>query len=293
MPAGMLVMLLAQPAAALDIYNYNPTNHDRFIPGTYPSSPTNNPDFFFSSLDWTGVGYQTSDPRKNVAMISPLHFIGARHFQVGGQLRFVNAGGTQKTYSVSSSNTFFDDPVTGQSSDLYLGRLTAPIPDDDLISRYGILDLDSTNDYIGLPLHVYGYRPEDGTNINNPVAAIVGTNVLDGYTEANDNFLFGFDRDPATSECSATNGDSGSPSFTFYSNTLAVMGTHYTIGFNGGNPATFDTFAPNFIDLLDAELEDDGYSLLVIPEAGTVWVLSAAAAIVFAGRLRRRAKRSA
>jgi len=263
--AGVLA-LGAWPAGALDIVNYSNTIHDRFTPGSYPSSPTNNPDFWFSSLDWSGVGWNVEDPRKSVAMISPMHFVAAAHFAVGGNLSFLNGSGERMTFGISGTINGLVDPVTGSNSDLYVGELTAPIPAASNIMSYALMSLPATNDYVGLPLLIYGYTPQDGIGGNPAVGAKVGTNVFGGFAPYLGNPLFWYDQDPVTGEAYGQAGDSGSPAFTLVGSTLAVLGTHYLIGEAEGNVATFDTFAPNYLTQIGSILQADGYSLLLIPE---------------------------
>jgi len=281
------VLALARPVVALDIVNYSNTINDRFLPGTYPSSPTNNTDFWFASLDWSGVGWNVSDPRKSVAMISPTHFVAAAHFPVSGQLSFMNSNGETMTFGVSSTINYLTDPVTGSNSDLYVGELTTPIPSASNIMSYAVMDLPSTNSYVGLPMRVYGYRPEGGTNINVPVGISVGTNVFGGFDEFLGNPVFWYDQYPATGEAYGQPGDSGSPSFTLVGSTLALLGTHYLVGDVGGYPATYDTFMPNYISQIQSILEADGYTLGLIPEPGATAALLVACCLLV-GWLRRR-----
>ncbi len=297
MPAGFgcrfltalgVMMAVVQTLPALDIVNYSNTIHDRFLPGTYPSSPTNNPDFWFSSLDWSGVGWNVEDPRKSVAMITPMHFVAAYHFAVGGNLSFMNPDGSIMTYGVSGTINQLFDPVTGSNSDLYIGELTAPIPGASNIMNYAVFDLASTNDYIGVPMLVYGYAPEGGVGGNAAIGVKVGTNTFGGFEPFLGNTVFWYDQDPVTGEAYGQAGDSGSPSFTLVGSTLALLGTHYTIGSAEGNPATFDTFMPDYISQIQDIVQADGYSLGLIPEPRFGWLIIVCA--VGALRWRRRAR---
>lgn len=269
------------PAVALDIINYSNTIHDRFVPGSYPSAPTNNSEFWFSSLNWSGVGWNVEDPRKSVAMISPMHFVAAAHFGVGGQLSFLDTNGQRMTFGVSGTMNPLYDPITGSNSDLYVGELATPIPAASNIMSYALMSLPSTNSYVNLPLLIYGYAPLDGVGGNPAVGTKVGTNVFGGFAPFLGNTLFWYDQDPVTGEAYGQAGDSGSPSFALVGSTLALLGTHYTIGTAEGNDATFDTFAPNYIDQIQSILQADGYSLLLIPEPGMVLPMLAGAAMVF------------
>lgn len=279
----------AQYARALDIVNYSNTIHDRFLPGTYPSSPTNNPNFWYSSLDWSGVGWNVNFPAKSVAMITPMHFVAAAHFPVSGQLSFMNPSGETMTYGVSGTINTLYDPVTGSNSDLYIGELTAPIPGASNIMNYAIFDLAATNDYIGTPMLVYGYAPQDGIGGNPAIGLKVGTNTFDGFYSYGGNTLFWYDQDAATGEALGQGHDSGSPSFTLVGSTLALLGTHYTVGTIGGRPATFDTFMPDYISQIQAIVQADGYNLGLIPEPRLGWLIAASMAVA-ALRWRGRAR---
>lgn len=281
-------LAMAGPAAALDIVNYSNTIHDRFVPGSYPPSPTNNTDFWFASLNWSGVGWNVDDPRKSVAMISPMHFVAAAHFGVGGQLSFLGTNGQLMTFGVSGTMNTLVDPVTGSNSDLYIGELTTPIPGASNIMSYALMSLPSTNSYVNLPLLVYGYAPQGGVGGNPAVGTKVGTNVFGGFEPFLGNTVFWYDQDPVTGEAYGQAGDSGSPSFTLVGSTLALLGTHYLVGSEEGNPATYDTFAPNYITQIQSILQADGYSLLLIPEPGlAVPILAGAAMVVWLRRRRR------
>lgn len=275
-------------ALGLDVINYSNTIHDRFVPGSYPSSPTNNPDFWFASLNWSGVGWNTNDPRKSVAMISPTHFVAAAHFGLGGgdSLSFLGTNGQRMTFSVSSTVNMLQDPVTGSNSDLYIGELTAAIPAASNIMSYALMSLPSTNSYVNLPLLVYGYAPQGGVGANPAVGIKVGTNVLGGFDSFLGNTVFWYDQDPVTGEAYGQAGDSGSPTFTLVGSTLALLGTHYLIGTEEGNDATYDTFAPSYLTQIQSILQADGYSLLVIPEPASLLAIVLGAGVV--AWLRRR-----
>ena len=57
-------------AYALEIYGYDPNRYDRFLPGTYGTSgAVSNPNFSYSSYDWSGVDWDTAVPSRSVALV--------------------------------------------------------------------------------------------------------------------------------------------------------------------------------------------------------------------------------
>lgn len=259
-----LGLALAPSGRALDIVRYSSETYDRFVPGTYPLAPQGNSNFKFSSLDWSGVGWNIEDPRKNVAMISPRHFVAASHFPPGGHIAFMGAGGIPIVMPISGTIYRLVDPISGWLSDLYVGELSEALPAESGITPYGIMDLVTPEAYIGLPLLVYGHQPREG---GGAAGVSVGVNTVEGFQQdLFCEYLCYFDQDKGGGEARAESGDSGSPTFTVVGSTLALMGCHSSIGAIGRKPVTRDTFIPNFIDQISDIIAADGYSLPPIPE---------------------------
>lgn len=262
---GALSLLLALTAwsQALDIARYSSPTYDRFVAGTYPSAPQENPAFDFAALDWSGVGWNTEDPRKSVAMISPKHFVAASHFVPSGHLAFRSPDGTEVVAEISSAFHRLVDPVSGRQSDMYVGELNSPIPAECGITAYPIMDLETPGAYIGLPLLVYGHQPASG---GGAAAVSVGVNTFEGFFfDFFSEQTFYFDQDKAGGEAQAQAGDSGSPTFTAVGSTLALLGAHHTIGTMNRRPVTHDTFAPSFIGQIRDIIGAAGYSLALPP----------------------------
>ena len=140
---------LASRGLSLDIVRYDGETDDRFMPGTYPSAPQQNPYFRFGGMDWSGVGWNVEDPRKSVAMVSPKHFVAAGHFAVCGHLAFMAPDGRQVIREVSGTVHVLIDPMSGLVSDLYLGELVEPIGPEWGIAAYPILNLATPDSYLG------------------------------------------------------------------------------------------------------------------------------------------------
>lgn len=173
--AGWAILL--PPAMALDITGYSATVNDRFTAG-FPTAPVLNTDGSFVGLpyDWSGVGWSTTiyaaSSYKGFAMLSPVHFLTAQHYEhpalltAGVRIR-TNAGTVvSQTNSGPVDNLGYGLEVTNLSitaKDLAIGTLTAPIAAPSAFARYAILDLytDSTSTaysvYDGLPVLAYGH----------------------------------------------------------------------------------------------------------------------------------------
>ena len=112
--------------------------------------------FIGAGLNLSGVGQASNGA--SATMISPQYFITAYHYSAGGTVTFYEGDTTASgghTYTVDSSFSF-TTTYNGSPSDVYLCRLTAPIPASDNITYYPVLNLPSYSDYVGMTIYNYG-----------------------------------------------------------------------------------------------------------------------------------------
>ena len=229
----------------------------------FPSNVTENSTFYFADEDWSGFGWSVQDTRKHFTMISPKHFVGARHFRpaIGSTVRFVNRDGVVKDYTVATRHNILNDESPALASDLFVGELTEAIPEEDLITTVPVYNLASEAMYSNLDIVMSGRASRAGINsvagITNFGGGASGFNTTRGmfstYTEP------GIGDD----QCYLVGGDSGGPSTVDTGNGFALVGTHSAVGESTQGVTTtytlFDVFVPHYIERLDAVMEPDGY----------------------------------
>ena len=260
------------------IEDYDSLQNDRFTSG-FPTNPIANPSFFAADLDFSGVGWDTNNRNKGITLISPQHFVAANHSKPTGNLRFANQDGEVKEYTISGFST---TSFGSETSDLVIGKLSTPIPLEDNIVSYPILDPPSFDFFLDQEILVYGRSdPADDS-------PRVGLNQVDSLTpvdtgDNNTTMTILFDDDMSNeSEALLQDGDSGSPSFIEHNGQLTLVGTHFAIGEEITIDdeliplAFFDSFVPFYTDQIDIILAEDGFVLeriAVVPEPGTSWLL--------------------
>jgi hypothetical protein len=273
----------------------NPQRYSRFYTGDDKA-------FIGAGLDFSGV----SAGGPWATMISPQYFITAYHWPANSRstLTFYEGNTTASgghTYDVDTS-FHFDATYNGQPADVYVGRLTAPIPAADRIAFYPVLSLPSASDYVGMTIYNYG----------NP--NLVGRNVIskvEPYAESGENgigMFYNYDvPGVGPDETYLIGGDSGGPSFAVVGGKLALLGEHFsnfgTSGLlpggqiYGGAPEasdgswwSVDGFVPAYLDQLNAVLPIDQQVTTVVPEPCTALLLVVGATLWAAAR--RRGKRA-
>ena len=282
---ALLLMLGGTLRADLQLQSYSPHKHDRYYDGTDPVRA-----FIGEAFDFSGVG---KAGLRWAVMISPTYFLTAAHadpmddgattltFYEGNDL-----AGTSRTYSIDTDFSF-QTSYGAASSDLLLGRLTAPMPEADEIAFYPVLlrSFKSTyKAYKDEEIYVYGQENRVGRNtidIVLPVPTAGGTTISMQYD---------FD-DPGgvgDDEAYLIVKDSGGPSFVVVNGQLALVGIHlyhsHDVGVNGSYSG--DSFVPYYIDQLNANMGDE--SVTIVPEPMTVSLLALGGAAVLARRRRRR-----
>ncbi|MDQ8191165.1 hypothetical protein QEH58_12725 [Roseibacillus persicicus] len=256
--------LLSPFAAAIEIRAYDPLRHDRFV--DFPSDLTSNSNFYLAEEDWSGFGWCVQDTRKHFTLISPKHFVGARHFRpaIGQEIRFVNRQGVAKTYTVAARHDILNDEEPAVFSDLFVGELAEIVGPEDEVSIVPFLNLPAEADYVGQAIVASGRNSRAGEGTIATIEDFGGEsgsvlNVNRGLT-----FLY---VEPGTGgdECRLVDGDSGGPSAVLEDKGFALVGTHSAIAEESESGTTtqtnFDVFAPHYLAGIDAVLAEDGYSV--------------------------------
>ena len=253
----------------LQIEGYQPNLHDRFYVGDDRA-------FIGEAFDWSGVGRDEGHGYQWAVMISPTYFVTAGHWPPNDYdtLTFHEDNsptGAVHQYQVAPVSYYATTLRVGGTtypSDLYLGKLTAPIPESDHITYYPVLDLPTTGAYVGLPIYVNGKPNRVGRNVIDRFVIEEEGSPVNKATlsmEYDYNTTTGLGAD----ECYLMVYDSGGPSFVNVGGRLALVGIHY---YNDGTPpangkSSGDSFVPYYIDQLNAHMAGEQLQTLA-PLAG-------------------------
>lgn len=215
-------------------------SHDRFYSGS-------NRAFIGQGYDWSGVGRNSAS--QWATMISPSYFISSNHYHPSpGDTVTFYAGNS--TSSPSYSFAVASGILVPGSSDLYLGRLSAPIPSSSQIAMYPLWVLGANSAYIGKDMFTYG------------VPDRVGRNVISYVSTSKVSCTFSASGGDGPDEAYPMSGDSGGPSFGYYNGQLALVGAHWQ---NSGSPydgAPFsDTYVPGYISAIQANMVGETLSV--------------------------------
>lgn len=247
-----LLILPALSGRALFVQGYDPAVNDRFASG-YPNAPVPNPSprFVGKGLDWSGVGWLPSDPKRSVALISSRHFIYPRHWapEVGEKIAFLNRDGQVRSYTIAKLQTIeLGKGGNGEPaySDAAVGTLVETVAAADHIAHYRVPNLGpGISAYLGKKILLYGHLARIGTN-----EIIEGMMLRNAMSEFNYNTR-GLSRGMAKSEV----GDSGSPSFLVENGELLLIGSHWK--------DDTDAMLPGLLPQLTRILAADGATLEV------------------------------
>lgn len=260
------MLMVWQTTDALVHRAYDADAHDPFI--GFPSPTARNPTFIFAHLDFTGVGWKSSDTRRLYTMVSPIHFVGATHAApgVGQNLRFFTPDNTIRSFVVNSQTTINRSGET----DLFIGKLAQAIPASYNIHHHPYLNLPNNNSYLAKPLIMLGTRGKGGSQ----TSAVFDDITVNGRLSRTITSVYpssGSDPD----ECHYEIGDSGGPTMIEENGVAAIIGTHsaYTSTTLLGNTTITNhaTFLPHYINELNAVMEPDGYRMAkAIPGSTTL-----------------------
>ncbi len=209
------------------------STNDRFYSGSDEA-------FIGQGYDWSGVGENSAG--QWATMISPSYFISANHYHPspGDVVTFYSGNSTS---SPSYSFTVASGVEIG-TSDLYLGKLSTPIPAADDIATYPIWTLPTLSDYTGMNMFIYGTPNKVGLNT---IALASSTQVY---------YTFSTTGGDGPDTAYLMSGDSGAPSFGYANGQLAVIGVHWTNSgstpFNGATCS--DTNVAAYISQLEADM---------------------------------------
>lgn len=257
---GLILVCTGTSVYALAIRGYTASRHDRFSAG-YPTNPQPNTSFWLAAYDFSGVGWDADNPARSVALVSPVHFVAARHFPpaIGATLYFLNRNDILQSNTVTAYH-----PVTnqfGEPADVMLGELTDRSLIDNDVSYYAIATLGSEAEYEGKTVVMYGNTARAGSGTVDAFTNVSATGINTTRCFAvNYNKLVG-DGDDAYVEGQ----DSGSPSFLIASNRLTIVGTHTAIGDSATDFTTYDGFIPHYLDQLNSAAREAGYQLTRFP----------------------------
>ncbi len=247
---GLWVALGAAPGLALEFDNggvFDPARHERFLPGSFPAAPAPNPDFFLASheAELSGVGWQTDYTVKKAALISPLHFLNASHFPLGGSIGFLGRDGRLHSYAIARN-----DKV---SEDIAIGTLAEPIPVEDGVHFFPVVPVVGA-EQVGREVLYVGRAP------GGSAFAAGRTAIRHSFGSSDSLDSRGVDPQRAQDRVHGVTGDSGSPSFVDAGGFLGLLGHHfasYNDLYVGYGPAR---------DAVDDRLAGDGYLLDVVGE---------------------------
>lgn len=249
-----LLLLAISASPALEIRNYTPARHDRFV--TQEGSTVPNPNAFYFSTRYTAVGYAPGGGQ--FALITPQHVLFARHFAppLGFAIRFRNNLGQELTRTVTA---LIDVPNgSGGIADVHLLQLSTPISPDQGITPLPYLNLANEALYNGTVITLFG----------NTLRA--GRGVISGFTDFSDPTIdttrvftssysnFGTNPDDAYAEV----GDSGSPTFATVNGTPALVAVHLAAGSTPFGFITLDSFIPEYAPAINTLLAPEGYALI-------------------------------
>ena len=257
-----IAVILGSSAAntyGLSIRVYDPARHDRFSSG-YPSSPVINTNFHADYYDFSGVGWNVTNPVQSFALISPRHFVGANHYKpgVGTTVAFQGRDGALTTFTVANVHNITNS--AGEITDLIVGELDRSVLACDNITFYPILDLGAEANYTGKEILVYGKSARVGKGSisafqdfgGDPITGGSGVNSTRSYSFAYANLT------GANADCHFEGGDSGSPSFVTANGELFVVGIHTAVLTTALGNSSYDTFVPHYLDQIGSVLQQQG-----------------------------------
>lgn len=278
-----LALLVAASAQAIDIVGYTAAANDRFGSG-FPSAPVESvsASFVGRDFDWSGAGWSATDGTKGFGLLSPRHYLVARHYGGAATLAFTDGAGTVETPAQASVvNTDTGLLFSGQTvRDLAVGRLASPLAVDWGVPRMAVLDLNATSltnsltAYTGLQVFLYGRGPAGTAS-----PRVASASILSAHNDASGQYLL-------TNLGAATfqSGDSGSPALHGWTNPNGVR----ELTLLGNNAAVDTTNGYNILNFLghstvmaalNTAMNADGFALRVAGNATHTWVGSSSTEI--------------
>jgi hypothetical protein len=259
----------------------------------YSNNPT------IAGIDLSGVGWRLPGifgpggaSAWSVTMIDNIHFVGANHVAVLGDINLGDTinfrpAGTSSIVSRTVAKLQNVPNPDGSTSDVLLGTLNQPFLPTDGIASYPIAPF-ATNAQLQLlqqPMLVYGRQSEMGRNNTSGTQNNI-TFPIDGnpaHNEVLNALLYDYDQPngnpdgrPSTvgnDEAHLNQGDSGGPSFVLGGSQLQIIGTHAaTVTYEdisqtppaGGDDTSYSL--DSYMPLYSAEIA----ALIAVPEPSTL-----------------------
>ena len=239
----VLLLLLPWPSAeALQIRESREDRHHRIL-----FTGEVNTGFLFHDYDPSGIAIDqdTLAGAGRATMITRQHFVTSTH-TAGTHptfLTFLASDGTRREYRVAGYRRI------EESTDLTVGRLVEPIPEEHGIAHYAIARVVPPA-YDAAMIGLFGMRRMAG--INRLDSGTLPTSELFRHDfDGVNNPLFGRGPD----EAAPTQGDSGHPMVAAYAGRLFVLGVHYT--------TTSSQSVPRHIEAIHEIVEADGETLTI------------------------------
>ena len=252
-----VLLFLGSPAAALDVFQYDPVINFRFSHGTYVDARMEeNPRFLLAGYDLSGLGWGPGN--FGVTLISPRHFLTAAHVAPapGSTVSFLARDGVVRHYVVESIHVI--EYRTGVATDLVVGRLTAAVPPGDGVGCFPTLRLPLNSGYVGMTVYSFGIYQACGLN----TIARWGVYDLLPFTRGDhvaDDVMFVTEWHRTAGQAQAQGNDSGSPTFVLAHGRLALIGTHSAVDVRQEPYTTLDVLVPAYFTQIDQQLQRDGY----------------------------------
>lgn len=253
------------------------------FPGTpiYPQTPQPNTSFVHApATGFHGIGWPAhpTDWTRQMALVSPRHFVYASHYPLGADwnIAFLGTDGQQHLYQIESQIPVVN--MNGQQTDLMLCTLSSEVQAATGIAPFPVLNLTNEAAYTGLPMIVFGGFVRAGTT---PLAGFT-TLVNDPGFDTTRFAYFDYNHDTGNPrECDYQGGDSGAPSFIMDGGKPAIIGIasgRDPQGW-GGLPENvsrnYIAFIPAYLPQLDAAMETKGFHMIRSRPAATTIQLQA------------------
>ena len=255
---------LPTTALALQFRRYSAAVHDRLIhfpgPPIYTfQTPAINPTFSPSAALFLGIGWPAhpTDWTRQMALISPRHFVYATHYPLGPdwQIAFLGTDGAQHIYGIESQTPIINRQ--GQRTDLMLCTLSSEVSSATGIVPFPVLNLSSEAAYTGREMIVCGSFVRAGKSL----AKGFTTRANDPGFDSTRYVYFDYKTNTRNKyDCNYQGGDSGAPSFMMVDGQAALIGTAST---QDRLPKkiyrNYINFIPAYLPELDLLMETRGY----------------------------------
>ena len=257
-----------QPVFSLEVRAYSESTHNRLrkFPGQpiFDQIPEVNPGFSPSAGLFRGIGWpaHATDWTRQMALISPRHFVYATHYPLGAdwQIAFIGNDGQQHLYGIESQVPIVNSQ--GQTTDLMLCTLTAPVDTTVGITPFPVLNLPNEAAYTGTEAIVNGSFVRASKM---PIAGFT-TLVNDPGFDTTRYAYFDYNKNSgAGNDCHYQGGDSGAPGFIMVDGKPALIGTASGLDdlatFPSPQPVfrSYLSFIPAYLSELDAMMNAKGY----------------------------------